>query len=665
MFLNLLFSLVFAQNNSNEVLGDRGCGLGPQDIFFVNSENDFHAIQNCSNLNGSLFVNGDYNLDTISSFSNINNIEGYLVIYDSHTLRNLKGLQNLEKIHASNPYLLQYGVAIKYNNNPNDNTSGLCFANQVNWTKITNQNVVVSNNRIYCPDCHEECVGCFGPGVLLCQDCLNYRSSNACVEICPGGTVVSDNFCFESIPTNQVSLEFTRQTDEYNISITWSEPEQPNGFVLNYVLYRDGVEIYRTFYDDSGYTVNELQLGYMDQVPSLDTNYTYSISYSNSEGNLSGEDVNYFVYNRIPHQIENLQIDFVGNISCNISWLYEESALTPSFEYSMNGEHFVLVSDFVKNGTNYSFQLEGLQPYYSYNFRIRPRYEIIGDIQSITFFTDIGIPPVPESPILEENFVKWDEVSAYRGPIRYYLLYMNDTVIYNGTFLEEGFNINNMVNLGFWYSFKIGAYTRWNLGSESSSSENYFIDFTTTMTPSVTTILSPTTNNTHNHDYWDDWIWYVIIIGSSLSGILLIVLAYLCICRKKPIQQLPTRPAIYNTMYEPVNVTRNNIIVDEIDRTHRNQTYKTVEPSEVFGFDEEDTNSVEYLQIMGNTPVIPPAPILDNVPRRRRSEVTSSDLNENLKSDKNYQNTAKRKMSLLDELKMKIPEMVPKNMLNE
>ena len=48
-------------------------------------------------------------------------------------------------------------------------------------------------------------------------------------------------------------------------------------------------------------------------------------------------------------------------------------------------------------------------------------------------------------------------------------------------------------------------------------------------------------------------------------------------------------------------------------------------------------------------------------PRRRRSETTNpdtGDFNNNLKNDQNYQNTAKRKMSLLDELKEKIPEMV-------
>ena len=138
MFLNLLFSLVFAQNNSNEVLGDRGCGLGPEDIFFINSNDDFNSIQNCSTINGSLFINGDYNIESLNSLKNVETINGYLVIYDSHTLTSLKGLQNIKNVHAYNPYLLQYGVAIKYNDNPNDNSSGLCFSNQVNWSTIPN-----------------------------------------------------------------------------------------------------------------------------------------------------------------------------------------------------------------------------------------------------------------------------------------------------------------------------------------------------------------------------------------------------------------------------------------------------------------------------------------------------------------------------------------------
>ena len=58
---------------------------------------------------------------------------------------------------------------------------------------------------------------------------------------------------------------------------------------------------------------------------------------------------------------------------------------------------------------------------------------------------------------------------------------------------------------------------------------------------------------------------------------------------------------------------------------------------------------------------LPPSP----PPIETFNIVKSDELNKNLKTDKNYQNTAKRKMSLLDELKLKIPELAPKNMMLE
>ena len=60
-------------------------------------------------MNGSIFINGDCNIQTLTPMTHIKHIEGYLIIYDSHTLMSLKGLQNLQTINAYNPYLLQYG----------------------------------------------------------------------------------------------------------------------------------------------------------------------------------------------------------------------------------------------------------------------------------------------------------------------------------------------------------------------------------------------------------------------------------------------------------------------------------------------------------------------------------------------------------------------------
>ena len=43
------------------------------------------------------------------------------------------------------------------------------------------------------------------------------------------------------------------EENEKTLNITWQEPTQPNGFIIEYVILRDGVEIYRSFYNDDGY----------------------------------------------------------------------------------------------------------------------------------------------------------------------------------------------------------------------------------------------------------------------------------------------------------------------------------------------------------------------------------------------------------------------------
>ena len=204
MILNLIFSFFLSQNNSNLILGERGCGLGPEDLFFINSNSDFNQIQNCSTINGSVFINGDYHINSLTPMKNIETINGYLVIYDSHILKSLKGLHNLREVHAYNPYLLEYGVTIKYNNYYEDNSSGLCFSDLINWDKITNKSIIVSNNRLDCPECHFECDSCFGPGRLLCQTCINYKSGDSCVDICPNGTNIKGNICEELNPIENI-----------------------------------------------------------------------------------------------------------------------------------------------------------------------------------------------------------------------------------------------------------------------------------------------------------------------------------------------------------------------------------------------------------------------------------------------------------------------------
>lgn len=718
MLFNIFLSILsLSQNDTNlttindQILGDRGCGLGSEDIFFINSMDDINLVKDCNTVNGSLFINGDYNIDSLKELKNINYITGYLVIYDSHMLKSLKGLQNIKNIYALNPYLLDYGVTIKYNNNDEDNTTGLCFADTVNWESLTGRNIIVSNNRDDCPNCHSECMGCFGPGRLLCQECVNYRSGIACVDSCPQGTTLSDETCIEYVPTENILMDFNRlNQNEYQLNLTWTEPNQPNGFILEYIILRNEIEIYRSFYDNDGYYSNDyLITNFIDTLPFLETNYSYQIAYSNSEGSKESGQQHFFMSNRIPLDITPFRLRGVQNTSVFFQWFYNHSSLEPTFEFNINGSQFIEIPkqeiDVTVRSWNssYIYLLQDLHPYTRYNLNIRARYSNgnIGDITPGTFETKVGYPPQPEIPFIENNILYWNITSPINGPILFYVIWMNDTEIYSGNYVIEGVDLNNIFEDGNYYDFRVTAYTAWNIFSTSEYSETYkyFIP-TTTLTPTIFPTLP-----VDDLQPWEEGLIIAAIIIICLISLIIIFLGIRKYLNMDDGSNRTSDSSIYNNNYgdnslrNSKNVKNNNVMVDEVEigrsipnpaylpPTSRQGAIKNTYYGELESFlnnrDEEEivtgfndigeTNSVEYLCIMDTET---PNPIRPRPKTRRRSTINKEDipkppintlktdeLNNNLKTDKNYQNTAKRKMSLLDELKLKIPEMAPKNMM--
>ena len=72
------------------------------------------------------------------------------MIIDSHSLNSLSGLNNLNRIHGNNLYLDTYSVVIRNNNFIDQNYTGLCYANNINWTLLTDHLVLINNNNDNC-----------------------------------------------------------------------------------------------------------------------------------------------------------------------------------------------------------------------------------------------------------------------------------------------------------------------------------------------------------------------------------------------------------------------------------------------------------------------------------------------------------------------------------
>lgn len=581
--LSLILSfLCISQNETNISNIDRGCGYASDNIFFINNHNDINVLKDCNTINGSLFINGDYNIISLENFSRLEYITGYLLIYDSHTLKSLKGLNNLKYIYSENSYLLDYGVTVKYNNDINNNNTGLCFSNTVNWNLITPTSIIVSDNRLDCPTCHSECNGCFGPSRFLCQSCINYKSGDACVLECPNGTILQNDTCIELQPIEPINLSFNRLQDEYILNISWNSPNMSNGYIIEYKLFRGNLEIYNSFYNTSGYYSNDyLTSYYIDYLDNLDRNYEYKIAYSNSIGTCLSDSQNYFMYNRIPHNIDNLDFQNVTNCSVIFEWSYDNYTLVPIFEYSLNNSIYFQIINFTQNNNHYLYLLDNLNSNTEYYLSLRAKYN--------NFFTG------------------------------------NNSIIYFTT-LDNIFNFSS-----------ISTTTTLLTTLSSTISTTSSIETVNTTIPIIPGV-SPHPDNEIDNNF--NYLYIILICVGVLILILILYYLFCCTLSKKGdiypnLESSNETRAHNNPIYEPENkneILYGDFVFNQRDGSFINSCYTSINYQ-----DTVESNSLEH-----KTPT-------RKLTKRRLSEKTND--------------TMQNRNSLIEEIRERVPDMVPKNMV--
>ena len=93
------------------------------------------------------------------------------------------------------------------------------------------------------------------------------------------GTIINQTNCIESEPTDILTINFDRQTDEYGLRLYWDGPTNPNGFIMYFKLFRDDNLVFISDYQNDGYYSNDnLTFEYLDTIENLDVNYTYILS---------------------------------------------------------------------------------------------------------------------------------------------------------------------------------------------------------------------------------------------------------------------------------------------------------------------------------------------------------------------------------------------------
>ena len=225
--------------NATEVSSSsKVCGT-IDDTLFINSMSDLVLVSHCETLNTSLFISGGYDITSLEELSNTRYIKGYLVIIDTHLLRDLYGLHNIEYINGEVVYSNNNSVVIRHNNLPSNTDIGLCYVDTIDWSLLTNKNIWIDNNGNVCSSCDIECVGCWGPGSQLCQTCVNFRSGHTCVSECYIGTIEDGNVCIEKYPS-KVLLDGNAISSS-SIILSFNVYSVGNGVTLGYSLLMDGM----------------------------------------------------------------------------------------------------------------------------------------------------------------------------------------------------------------------------------------------------------------------------------------------------------------------------------------------------------------------------------------------------------------------------------------
>jgi hypothetical protein len=503
-----LLGILLISTNINTVESTT-CGNSPMNTYYMNNELGLSTIKDCDIINSSLIIQGDYSINSLELLSNLKQITGYLVILDSHVLNNLNGLQNLKEINGDNLYLQQYSLVIKHNNNNiNDYNNGLCYYSNVNWNDIIikGYQLIIDNNDI-CPQCDSNCDGCFGPGPQLCQNCVNYQSSNTCVNECFNNSIeyTNNKTCLEKIPDipnlHLIALSYD------TIYLNWSKPINSRGYINKYELYNDEQLIYDTSYNLNSYNLNNLEFNYTYQNLQSYKTYNFSIYAYNSAGRN--------VYNRyvaktlegLPTSPNNLVYNVINNSFVEVYFNNPTSinGNLVKFEYSINetleSVNYVQ-SNYVFNNNNYNnkINLNNLESYTNYGFKIRAYTNSgYGDwSNNSNFITSQSIPSKPINPhytSISHNSVdiKWDDPINKNGVMTNYKYKLER----NGILIAEEIlnNLNKEVSKN-----NLLPYTNYNFSVSGVNGNNVYSEYSD--------ILSFTTNQ-----------WYpdkIININSSV-----------------------------------------------------------------------------------------------------------------------------------------------------
>lgn len=411
----------------------------------IRNEIELNQLQNCTSINGSLFINGEYNIKNLNKLSNLKSISGYLLIWNTHNLTDLMGLNNLESINGTNLYLDSYFLYIIDNHN-------LCFVNTIDWSLLNSNNLYrTALNGNNCESCNSLCNGCWNSE--LCQNCKYFKSGSTCVERCPVGTDIEGSTCieFKPFPPEDILIESLNFTIK---NITWNPPQFPNGVILGYNFYLDDELLYSGMKTD--YLLDNLN---------LNTNYDIKVNVFNSEDNSDNITTILDIGDGLPQIPYNIT-DEIVNQTVIIRWLSDGhqffyQLLNKTGNYSYNKE---LIFDDLDYYSNYSIKIK------AYSIYSESNYSNWHDFVSYEFF-----PKTPNPPDLLLNNLSLNIKFNPDYPVNGKILKYNFRVFQNNNLYLNQSTINDNVNIStnYYKDYEIDYNLTNSLGTSQMSNISY------------------------------------------------------------------------------------------------------------------------------------------------------------------------------------------------
>ncbi|XP_033110841.1 usherin-like [Anneissia japonica] len=271
-------------------------------------------------------------------------------------------------------------------------------------------------------------------GQCQCKDLVTGRQCDTCVSGSSNLDVSNPQGCSKA-PSQQPSPTW-QAISPYSLLLSWRPPDEPNGNILAYNLFRNGGLIYSGIDNNNWQSTQE----YIDDSLTPYTQYTYYVQAVNEAGTAQSPSVVARTPDVIPSGFDVLTVSNIGPRTAFFSWYKPTVISAPLDQYVLTS---VSPSRPTPPTTHYSgsatsFQANDLVPFTNYTFRLTVcSSDGCGQGVGITVYTPQAPPEGLAPPTLTalsatEVYVEWNHPTEANGIITHYELFIRGAPDANG-----------------------------------------------------------------------------------------------------------------------------------------------------------------------------------------------------------------------------------------